>query len=1011
MRVRLLDTVRLEGPDGPVELGRPQQRCVFTVLAMTPGQTVPVETLIERVWGPRPPRDARTALYSYVSRLRGVLRRADPDGQASLRRLAGGYALEVDPDRVDLHRVRRLAQQARAALAATDGVARAADLLAEACAWWPGPGTPLAGVSGDWVDRVRAGLEHEWLALVAERFDAEIRAGRHDSIIGPLSEAWATHPLAESLAGLLMLALYRSGSHADALEVYRTLRRRMVDELGDEPGPALRTMQERILRRDPALDLAPEALATRLESPSAHDAAAVALQPGGDPVDQPGAEVAGAAGARLLEPWVPLCQLPPAPAHFVGRRDLVDRLIRELRGPSGALVAVVTITGAPGIGKTALATVVAHAVREDFPDGQWYVRLGTADPERILGELLEASGVDSGMVPEGVERRAAALRSRLAGRRVLLVLDDVEAAAQVRPLLPGTAGAAVLVTSRNRLAGLAEVSGAARLEPLTDQDARELLSRLAGPERVRREPDAAAELCSSCGGLPLALRIAAARLAAHPGWTVRRLASRLGDQRHRLDELAVDDLSVRAGLDLSYHALDDAGQSALRHLAAFGNHPVAAWTAGVLAGGDGERVVSSLNAASLLDGVGVDATGEPRYRLHDLVATYAAELAVAQPDQARAAARRHLDALLAAADAAYRRLHVDTTDMPAAPGPVPAGLPAGEVARLTADPVAWLVSERPQLETAIERACRFGWHADAAALADRVLTHVLRVHLGPHGIRRLYRMIGESARTAGDELVAWRAEARLCTELAVSGQIAAAADGLGDCADAFERLGADAELAFSLGASATYRRLLGGGAELLPRVERALEIARGCGVKPEVDATRQLAAMLAGLGRRAEALPLFERALELADKEDLIADRTVTLLGMAGAAYAHGDLDHAEAASDRAMELVDGTTDPRGVAYLLLLTARIAAAREHHRDAIEAAEEAVGWFTDLGDVLGEAHSRGLLGRLCLAGGEPARAVPLLESAAYTLHSVGMFAAHTDTLSTLTRARAASLHNT
>jgi DNA-binding SARP family transcriptional activator len=571
---------------------------VFAALAMTPRRLVSVDALVDRVWGEQIPRNVRTILYTYVSRLRGVLQRAGGggNGQAVLRRRDGGYALELDPERVDLHRARRLASEARAAAGRPpDGDRRAAALLAEACDLWTG--TALAGVSGDWVDRVRAGLDHERLALLTERFDAAIRIGAHEAVIGPLSEALAAYPLTESLASLLMLALHRSGRHAEALRVYGQLRQRMVEELGDEPGPGLRHVHEQILRRDPVLDPpAPAVPATE----------------------------------RPDSPWVSLRQLPPDVWHFVGR----DRLLADLAAAIApdrqrTAVPIVTVTGPSGVGKTALATRAAHLTRHRFPDGQWHVRLGTAgaprDPEEILGELLEASGVDRRSIPAGLERRTAALRTRLADRRVLLLFDDAAGAAQVQPLLPGTAGAAVLVTSRRLLGGLAESS--VRLGPLGDAEALELLGRLAGPERVAAEPAAAAEVCAACGRLPLAVRIAATRLAAHPEWTVERLAMRLRDHRHRLDELAVDGLAVRPGLELSYRTLDPPLRTALRRLARLGTGEFTASTAGTLAGvGDGERLLEGLVTANLVHPVDADPAGEPRYRLPELVASYAAEL-------------------------------------------------------------------------------------------------------------------------------------------------------------------------------------------------------------------------------------------------------------------------------------------------------------------------------------------------------------------------------------------------
>ena len=248
MRVRLLGPVELWGTDGPVDLGTPQQRCVFTVLAMTPRQLVPVDALVDRVWGEQMPRNARTVLYTYVSRLRGLLQQAGGGaGQDALRRRNGGYALEVDPDRVDLHRARRLAAQARAAAGRPpDGDRRAAALLAEACELWST--TALAGVAGDWVDRVRTGLDHERLALLTERFEAAIRVGEHQAVIGPLSETLAAYPLAEPLAALLMRALHRCGLESSALTVYDRLRRRMIDELGGEPGRGVRRVYEELLR-------------------------------------------------------------------------------------------------------------------------------------------------------------------------------------------------------------------------------------------------------------------------------------------------------------------------------------------------------------------------------------------------------------------------------------------------------------------------------------------------------------------------------------------------------------------------------------------------------------------------------------------------------------------------------------------------------------------------------------------------------------------------------------------
>lgn len=642
MQVRLLGPVELWGPDGHVDLGSPQQRCVFTVLAMTPRQTVSVDALVDRVWGEQIPRNVRTVLYTYVSRLRGLLRQASGgNGRAVLRRRDGGYALEIDPEQVDLHLARRLATDARAARHTVDGAQRTARLLAQACELWSG--APLAGVASDWAERVRVGLEHERRALLTERFDAAITIGQHDAVIGPLSEWLAAYPLTESLAGLLMLALHRAGRDAEALEVYGQIRRRMVEELGGEPGAGLQRLHEQLLRRDPELDAGP-APAVRAGAGLAIGSGSLPLEPTGGsggrgnlltaPTPTRAEEPATSAEPPgTAAPWLSLCQLPPEAWPFVGRDRPAGQLAAAVRpGRPRDAVAVAVVTGLSGAGKTALATRVAHRLREHFPDGQWHVRLGGGDtprdPARVLGELLEASGVDPRAIPAGLERRTAMLRARVADRRVLILLDDAADAAQVRPLLPGTAGAAVLVTSRRLLAGLAGTGGI-RLGPLGPARAVELLGQLAGPERVAAEPDAAAEISAACGRLPLPLRIAGARLAARPEWSLERFAARLRDRRRRLDELAVGDLAVRPGLAHSFHALDPSLQAAVRRLAPLGTLDFTAQTAGELAAGrDGDRLIDGLVAANLVDPTGTDAAGEPRYRLPELVAAYAAELAV-----------------------------------------------------------------------------------------------------------------------------------------------------------------------------------------------------------------------------------------------------------------------------------------------------------------------------------------------------------------------------------------------
>jgi DNA-binding SARP family transcriptional activator/tetratricopeptide (TPR) repeat protein len=978
VELRLLGPVDLRITGRPVEAGPPQQRCVLAALAMTPRQTTPVEVLLDRVWGEQVPRTGRQALYTYLSRLRRLL----VDGQTQvLQRRAGGYQLDLEPDRVDLHRARRLASQARAVAARQpDGPGRAADLLGQACDLWSG--APLAGLPGAWAERIRAALCHERLALLTERYEAAIRIGRHDAVLGPLSGSVADHPLAESLAGLLMLALYRSGRYADALRVHRELRQRLVDELGDEPGPALRRLHQQMLRRDPGLDRA---------------------GPVPTPVDRSGPDGRTdlPIGAGATAPWVPQRQLPPVVSHFVGRDREVGELLAVLAAPGQPAAPVATVTGQPGVGKTALAIRVAHLVRDRYPDGQWYVRLGDTDPARLLVTLLRASGVDSRAVPVGLEQRAATLRSRLADRRVLLLLDDAADTAQVRQLLPGTTGSAVLVTSRRQLAGLGAVT-TVRLAPLHRAEATELLARLVGAERVGREPAATAEVSRACGGLPLALRIAAARLADHPEWTVARLGARLRDQQRRLDELSVDDLAVRAGLEVSYRALDPPLRAALRRLGAVGND-VATWTLGLLVpGGDGEPLVDGLRSANLLDSVGVDATGEPRYRLHELVATYAVELA-GHDGQVRQALSRHLDALLSLCDISCPQLYQDTTDLPPASGAIPPVLPEADSRRLTADPWAWLVAESGQLVAAIERACELGWHERAALLAERSLPH-LSWQVGLDRTGQLYTLVRDTARRHGDELTGWRAECHRCVLIATRGRFVAATRGLLECAGAFERLGAVAELAYSLAIAAGCRAIQNDRRPALALASRAVKLARAGGDRRvEVSATVALAGTLSALDHYQEALPLFERALALARVLGHRTGQVSALLHLATAAFNHADLPRCEVACRQALGCVDDSRAPRGVAWLLNRFARLATVQGRPGEAVRLAREAAARFARLGHTWGEATATLTTGQALLASGQPDRAVPLLRSAADLFADLGLRTGQAEALRELGRA--------
>lgn len=498
---------RLLGPIGVWEAGRQlgvagrRERTMLAVLLLAAGRLVPTEKVVDAVWGDAPPATARRQVSNGMSRLRRLL------GPRLVTRQPG-YLLQVDPDDVDLHRFETGISAARQD-ASAGRLEAAVTGFEAALRLWRGPA--LGGVRG--LDGEAARLEERRLAVLAERIDAELALGRHSDLIGELSGLVAEHPMRERFAGQLMTCLYRCGRQAEALRVYHDARRALVDGLGLEPGAELRRIEHAILAGGPA-----------------------PRQRRSDPAP---------------------CLLPSDVADFTGRDTEVDALSAALTASGPGAVVVSAVTGRGGVGKTALAVHVAHRLAGLLADGQLYVDLhaGRTDPGEVLGRFLRALGVDGSAIPRTLDERAEMYRRRLAGRRVLVLLDNAGDETQLAPLIPGSPSSAVLVTSRARLTGLAGVR-LVELDVLDPGHALRLLARIAGTARVEAEPRAAAELVGLCGHLPLSVRIAGARLAARPHWLVADLVARMTDERRRLDELSHGGLAVRASLELSFRGLD-----------------------------------------------------------------------------------------------------------------------------------------------------------------------------------------------------------------------------------------------------------------------------------------------------------------------------------------------------------------------------------------------------------------------------------------------------------------------
>ncbi|MEU5726122.1 BTAD domain-containing putative transcriptional regulator [Micromonospora sp. NPDC047738] len=703
MEFRLLGPVEIVSACGALEVGPPKQRIVLASLLLTPRQAVPADVLAGRLWGEEPPLAARESLYAYIARLRRSLRQAaDGDEPVRLLRGAGGYLIDVEPDGVDLHRFRRLVEEARTArTVGEDG--RAVRRLREALAMWRGK--PVAGLPGDWAVRLRDGLSQQRVAAMTQLGAVQLDCGRHADIVDDLAGWVAEHPLSEPLVAHLMLALYRSGRATEALMVYERTRRHLAEALGNDPARTLQLLHQQILRQDPALT--PASAADTEAAGSAH---APAAPPPRRPVES-----------------VTPAQLPADVAAFAGRAEHLRRLDALLPdGDDGTPTVVISaIGGAAGVGKTALAVHWAHRVADRFPDGQLYVNLRGFDPDgsamnpaEALRGFVDAFEVPPQRVPEDLTARAALYRSLLAGRRMLVVLDNARDADQVRPLLPGSPGCVAVVTSRNQLSGLVAAEGARPLvlDLLTATEARQMLARRVGAARVAAEPIAVDEIIERCARLPLALAIVAARAATHPDFPLGTLADELRDSRQRLDVLTGDDATtdVRAVFSWSYQTL---GPGAGRLFRLLGLHPgpdFAAPAAASLAGVPVRYLRPLL--AELTRGQLVREHTPGRYGFHDLLRAYATELAHQHDadDVRRAALHRLLDHYLHTAHGAGMLLEPYQEPITLAP-PI-AGVIREDLAEHE-DALAWFAAEHSQLTAAVEQAARTGCDTHAWQLA------------------------------------------------------------------------------------------------------------------------------------------------------------------------------------------------------------------------------------------------------------------------------------------------------
>ncbi|WP_331763015.1 tetratricopeptide repeat protein (plasmid) [Streptomyces sp. NBC_01590] len=680
MRFRILGPLEVFDGTHWRGISAAKPRTLLATLLVQRDVPVPTDRLGTELWGEREPKAAANLIQQYVMRLRREL--GDRQGRLLVTRPPGYQMVLADEGDVDAAAFTRLGDSGRAALAAGDAE-RAAGLLAQALALWRGP--VLADVpTGPLVEAEAARLAEQRLDVLQSRVEADLTCGRHAALVPELRQSVREHPLREGLWGQLMLALYRSGRQAEALGAYREVHRLLADELSIEPSAPLCDLQLRMLRGDPRLDL-PEPEAGTKPGTKPEPEAGTGSRPGRGTGRRPESRPSEGA-AHAGQPSNAPRQLPAAVGGFAGRRAelrLLDGLPDDAAAGPGPAICV--IAGTAGAGKTTLALHWAHRAAPHFPDGQLYVNLhgfapatGPMPPGEAIRGFLEALSVAPERIPDSLEARAALLRTETAGRRLLFVLDNAGDAAQVRPLLPGSAGCAVVVTSRSQLAGLAVTDGALllSLDVLPREEARELLVARLGTDRVAAEPEPVAELIDLCARLPLALAVTAARAAGRPGFALSAVVAELRDAKGRLEALDAGEgvSSVRAVFSWSYRRLDSGTARVFRLLGLHPGRDVAAPAVAALACLPVREAAAALTALARVHLIAEHRPG--RYSFHDLLRAYATDLTAAEdPEADRAAALHRLfDHCLHSARAARGHLAPARSEVPLPP-PVSGSVP------------------------------------------------------------------------------------------------------------------------------------------------------------------------------------------------------------------------------------------------------------------------------------------------------------------------------------------------
>jgi DNA-binding SARP family transcriptional activator/tetratricopeptide (TPR) repeat protein len=817
VEIRVLGPVQVRAAGRAITLDGPITEALLAVLAVDADRIVPVHALVDAGWDTDPPATVRRQVRNRLARLRAALLNAGfPPTVITAQ--GTGFVLSTEGVDLDLARFHHGVRRAADATEPSDAVVA----LRAALDLWRGPA--FAGLDSPRLLALSDQLAEQRLSLWERCFDLELQLGRHPDVVAELVGLHALHPAREALAGQLMLAYHRCGRQVDALNVFARTRAHLAEEFGVTPGELLCRLHQDILQDSPRL---------RLSNVDARRSVTRGVN-----------------------------QLPMLTPTFVGRSEEVGIVLSVLRTPGAEGPRIVALSGMAGIGKTTLAVSAARQCAGDFPDGCLYadlrgVNARPAEPIGVLGAFLRSLGVAPSHIPHDGGERAVLFRERTADRRILIVLDNAHGESQVRPLIPGTPTCAVLITSRPTLAGL-DTTATVELPPLTTVESTQLLSTVVGADRLRQEPDAVQSLVTACAGLPLAVRIVAARLAHQRDLDLRRFAASMHDRSQTLPAMRVGDLDVHATFMLSYRQLSAAASGLLDRLGVSFQLDYSERTLGALSGSDVGAAIQELTNAHLMDPVRAD---EPRYRLHDLVRAFAATRASeALPEHEAYAAVEHL--VVWYLDAVNTAARFERGGLDPAAIATPAGIPLRFES--FAEAVAWFDDEAANLAAAVVEASRRGWHELTWKLAFALRVFFQSRHLLDEWLTVIELGL-DAARAIGDV----HAEARLLEgltqihfshrEYAASQAASSRAQQLYDRAG--DRIGV-----------ARCHELQGNALDLLGVQDAAEKHYRAAMAEPEYAALPyyakslqlNLGALYGRRGRYAEAMEMFRPVLDLA---------------------------------------------------------------------------------------------------------------------------------------------------